>query len=63
MTDAFFTVWLLCGSGAAFWLLWLVRHDFGPRDFLMALILFCAGPLGLMFVASMVWGDDGEDEE
>ena len=63
MIDTFITVWLLCGIVVALLLLWLVRHDFGPRDFLMGMVLFCAGPISLLFMASMVWGDDGEDEE
>ena len=63
MIDAFFTVWLLCGIGAAFWLLWLVHHDVGPRDLMMSMMLICAGPIGLLFMASFYVGDDGEDEE
>jgi DMSO reductase anchor subunit len=63
MVDAFFTVWLLCGIGAAAWSLWLIRDYISPRDLMMATMLVCAGPIGLLFVASMVWGDDGEDEE
>jgi hypothetical protein len=63
MIDGLITVWLLCGIGAAFWQAWLIRDDYFPRDFLMSMMLLCAGPIGLLFMASFLVGDDGEDEE
>ena len=64
MIEAFIlAVWLPCGVVAADWLLCLVRHDLGPRDLMMATMLVCAGPIGLLFMASFYVGDDGEDEE